>query len=128
MGWGALRRRRPRYIAEALEVRRLLAFTALSGPADPPAVPSATPANAFVAGRLGNALSFDAVPNNVDADMGNPADGHLDLGVNATIETWVKFDSVPSGQLSVFVGKDDPTTGNRWALGYAKNAGAANAT
>jgi hypothetical protein len=115
-------------LIERLEGRRLLSFGALSGPQDPPAQPSITLTNAFIAGKIGNALSFTAVNNNVDADMGNPPDHHLDLGANATIETWMKFDSIPDGQLSVFIGKDDPSTGNRWAFGYAKNAGAANAT
>ena len=55
-------------------------------------------------GKIGNALSFNGSDNY--ADMGDPADNHLDIGTNATIEAWVKFDSIPSGTFATIGSKD----------------------
>ena len=92
-------------------------------------VVAATP-NVFVPGKLGNGMSFDALSNsNIDADMGNPADGHLDLGGNATIEAWVKFDSLPSNSLATIASKDEGGGNtNKWIFAYANNYGVSNAT
>src|SRR5262249_12569999 len=76
----------------------------------------------FTAGQLGTALHFDGATNYVD--MGDPADNHLDIGANATIETWVKFDSLPSGNFYTFASKDvGGGSQDKWIFGYANNYG-----
>ncbi|MFZ4765909.1 MAG: LamG-like jellyroll fold domain-containing protein, partial [Roseimicrobium sp.] len=71
----------------------------------------------FVTGQLGSALKFDGTTNY--ADFGNPADGHLDMGTDATIETWVKFSGSVSATSATFASKDEgggPL--NKWIFGY----------
>ena len=93
-----------------------------------PARISPGPQLPFTSGQLGNALQFDGSTNYVD--MGNPADHHLDLGTNATLEVWVKFDAVPSGSFATFMTKDAGSGSlNKWIFGYANNyGGISNAT
>lgn len=74
----------------------------------------------WVTGKVGSgALSF-----NFDyVDMGNPTTNSLDLGKNATLETWVKFNSLlPSGNLETFMSKD-VGGGNKWFFGLGNNYG-----
>src|SRR5262249_39798324 len=54
----------------------------------------------------------------------------LDLGANATIEAWVKFNGLPSNSLATIASKDVGSGNqNKWILGYANNfAGIPNAT
>ncbi|MBC7783109.1 MAG: hypothetical protein H7144_04655 [Burkholderiales bacterium] len=85
--------------------------------------------NPFVPGKLNNAVSFNQFPS-IGIDMGDPSDNHLELGTNATIETWVKFDSLPQAdEAFVFVGKDAGKGHNdKWLFGYANNDFAKNKT
>jgi hypothetical protein len=73
----------------------------------------------FVPGRLGNAVAFNGKDNYIDC--GNPPDNHLDIGTNATIEAWVRFDALPTnGQPAVIVGKNEGSGfQNKWVFGYA---------
>ncbi|HYV34555.1 MAG TPA: LamG-like jellyroll fold domain-containing protein, partial [Gemmataceae bacterium] len=76
----------------------------------------------------GSSLLFDGV--NDFADMGNPANGSLNIGANATIETWVKFNALPVNTLATFASKDVGSGNqNKWIFGYANNSsGIPNAT
>jgi hypothetical protein len=68
---------------------------------------------------VGGALDFNG--NSDFVDMGNPAGNVLDVGTNATIETWVRFTALPS-DLAMIVSKDaGPGNTNKWFLGYASN-------
>src|SRR5205823_6330152 len=73
-------------------------------------------------------LQYDGLQGHVD--MGNPVNGSLDLGANATLEAWVKFDTLPSSSLAVIASKDaGPGSQNKWIFGYGNNyAGIGNAT
>jgi parallel beta-helix repeat protein len=75
-----------------------------------------------------NALDFDGVDDFVS--MGDPAGDWLDLGADATIEAWVRFDALPSYSFFTIASKDGGPGGqNKWILGYANNyAGIAGAT
>jgi len=76
----------------------------------------------FVPGVLQTALEFYDTTDY--ADFGNPTDQHLDLGADATIETWVRFDSLPSGSFASFVSKDiGPDDQNKYIFGYASGYG-----
>jgi HEAT repeat protein len=82
----------------------------------------------FVPGVLGNAVTFNGTVNYID--FGNPTDNHLDIGANATIEAWVRFDALPSSSPATFVGKNEgPFNRNKWVFAYAyRYGGVANAT
>lgn len=89
----------------------------------------ASSSSVFTPGKLGNAVLFDGA-SNPEIDMGNPSDGHLDLGQRATIEAWVRFDSLPSNSFATLVSKDQgPGLQNKWIVAYASNyLGVSNAT
>ncbi len=103
-------------VVESLEERAFLAVTP------------------FVDGKLGTGVSFDRAPIPLQQapaiDMGDPADNHLDITGNFTIETWVKFNSLPQeGEGFAFVSKDvGPGITNKWIFGYANNEAAPNKT
>ena len=83
----------------------------------------------FVPGKLGNAVIFDGIGSYID--FGNPSDRHLDIGKNATIEAWVRFDALPAGTAPAIVGKNEgPGNQNKWVFAYAFRycEGVANAT
>src|SRR2546423_378528 len=64
-----------------------------------------------------NALRFDGVNDFVD--MGNPADDHLDLGLDATIEMKVNFKALPAiGSKATFLSKG--TAQASWFWGYSR--------
>jgi hypothetical protein len=79
-------------------------------------------------GVLGNGLAFDGVNDFVD--MGDPADNHLDLGTNVTIEAWVKFNALPVNNFMTIVSKDSGGgIKKKWIYAYANNYnGISNAT
>ncbi len=71
----------------------------------------------FVPGKLGNAVVLDGTNNYID--FGSPADNHLDIGKNATIEAWVRFDALPSRSFATLVSKDEgPGATNKWIFAY----------
>jgi HEAT repeat protein len=71
----------------------------------------------FVPGKLGNAVALDGRDSYVD--FGNPLDNHLDIGANATIEVWVRFDALPSNSFATLVSKDEgPYSTNKWIFAY----------
>ena len=73
----------------------------------------------FTTGVLGSAIKFDGSTNY--ADFGNPGDQHLDLGTNGTIETWVRFDGLPGGNIATIASKDAGGGGqNKWIFGYTQ--------
>jgi len=82
----------------------------------------------FVPGKLGNALVFNG--SDCYLDFGNPPDKHLDIGENATIEAWVRFDALPAGLPATIVGRNEGSNNrNKWIFGYAiGHQGVANAT
>ena len=66
-----------------------------------------------------SALRFDGVNDFVD--MGNPADDHLDLTVNATIEMKVNFKALPAfGSKATFISKG--TASASWFFGYSRES------
>src|SRR5262249_2090294 len=69
-----------------------------------------------------NALEFDGVQQFVD--MGNPANGSLDLDTSATLEAWVKFDNLPASD-AVIMSKIGNTgfDANSWEFGYSSITG-----
>ena len=81
-----------------------------------------------VQGQHGNAIDFDGADDYVD--LGDPGGSLFDLGEDATIETWVKFDSLPNGSFSTIAGKDEGGGGRpKWIFAYANDyAGISNAT
>ena len=79
-------------------------------------------------GKLSNAICLNGNDNYID--FGNPSDGHLDIGANATIEAWVRFDALPVSSPATIVGRNEgPGNQNKWVFAYAlRYAGVANAT
>src|SRR4051794_15852959 len=69
------------------------------------------------------ALQFNGSSTYVSA--GDPANNSLDVGANATFETWVKFTAAPAaGSLSTFISKDiGPGDVNKWFFAYSENYG-----
>jgi hypothetical protein len=66
-----------------------------------------------------NALRFDGVNDFVD--FGNPADHHLDLGENGTIEMKVNFKALPAfGSRATFISKG--TASSSWFFGYSRRS------
>jgi regulation of enolase protein 1 (concanavalin A-like superfamily) len=78
-------------------------------------------------GRFAGALVFDGTDY---FGIGNPSDNHLDLGANATLETWVRFDALPDSSFATLLGKDEGRFDqNKWIFAYAQGfAGIENAT
>jgi autotransporter-associated beta strand protein/parallel beta-helix repeat protein len=76
----------------------------------------------------GSALAFDGLGSFVS--MGNPSNQSLEIGANATLEAWVKFNVLPVNNLMAIASKDQgPSAQNKWILGYAQNsAGISSAT
>jgi hypothetical protein len=76
----------------------------------------------FEAGVLGNAVAFDGATNYID--IGNPQDNHLDIGKDATIEAWARFDALPYKAPATIVGKNEgPFDRNKWVFAYAYGYG-----
>ena len=54
--------------------------------------------------------------------MGDPANNSLDIGANGTLEAWVRFDQLPSGNLYTIASKDAGGGGtNKWIFGYGNS-------
>ncbi len=86
-------------------------------------VTASTAPTVFGPGVLGNAMLFDGAGNNIDVEMGNPADGHLGLDVpEATIEAWVQFNTLQFDSISTIASQSEGA-GNKdkWIFGYANN-------
>ncbi|MBL8483634.1 MAG: LamG domain-containing protein, partial [Rhodocyclaceae bacterium] len=70
----------------------------------------------------GPSLNFDGVNDFVD--MGNPIANPLDLGVDATLETWVRFNALPVNSMATLASKDlGGGSQNKWIFAYANNFG-----
>ncbi|MCY2953538.1 MAG: hypothetical protein NTU53_16405 [Planctomycetota bacterium] len=68
------------------------------------------------------ALSFDGYDDYVR--LGDPPDNHLDIGSNATIEAWVKFNTLPENNFYTLVSKDSGGgSEKKWIFAYARNSG-----
>jgi hypothetical protein len=82
----------------------------------------------FIDGELGGAVAFNGT--NQYIDFGNASGNQLDTDTTATIETWVRFDALPSGSFATLVGQDEgPNEQNKWIFAYANGYdGIANAT
>jgi len=76
----------------------------------------------------GSSLLFDGANDFVE--MGNPANGTLDIGTSATLEAWVKFNALPTNSIATVASKDvGGGNTNKWIFGYANNfAGVSNGT
>ncbi len=89
------------------------------------AVNDAPVVQAYAAGR---ALDFDGAEDRVV--IADPGNGTLDLGAQATIEAWVRFDALPVNSIaSIATRNEGPGNLDKWVFGYANNYfGVANAT
>ena len=69
-------------------------------------------------GRLGDALDLDSGGRYVN--LGNPTDGHFNIGAQATIEAWIRFDSAPApGNLCTIMAKDEgPGQDSKFIFAY----------
>src|SRR4051812_17069226 len=86
------------------------------------------PGAPYVPGRLQSALDLGNGSRFVEVD--DPADRHLDVGNGWTIEAWVNFNNVPTGDMQTIASKDEgPGDSNKWILSYcADYAGVLRAT
>ena len=103
-------------------------FTLSGGTLAGAQVVQGSPVNPFFSGKLGDAVNLDGAGENVS--VSDPTDNHLDIGANATMEAWVRFDALPNNTFATILSKDEGGGNtNKWIFGYARNySGIANAT